>query len=43
MSTAGTTGERVEFTVTGKAQSVIGLNITVTQRATGPVERWTNP
>ncbi|NUT36000.1 MAG: pilus assembly protein [Hamadaea sp.] len=43
VSTAGTTGQRVEFTVTGKAQSVIGLNITVTERATGPVERWTNP
>ncbi|MCX4682246.1 pilus assembly protein [Streptomyces sp. NBC_01433] len=35
--------ERIEFTVTGKAQSVLGLNITVREHATGPVERWSNP
>jgi Flp pilus assembly protein TadG len=35
--------ERIEFTVTAKAQSVLGLNVTVTEHAAGPVERWSNP
>ncbi|MFE9679220.1 TadE/TadG family type IV pilus assembly protein [Streptomyces sp. NPDC006259] len=40
---ASSSAERIEFTVTGKAQSVLGLNITVTEHASGPVERWSNP
>ncbi|MFE9137906.1 TadE/TadG family type IV pilus assembly protein [Streptomyces sp. NPDC007355] len=40
---ARSSADRIEFTVTGKAQSVLGLNITVTEHAAGPVERWTNP
>ncbi|MET7609386.1 pilus assembly protein, partial [Streptomyces avermitilis] len=40
---AHSSAERIEYTVTGKAQSVLGLNITVTEHASGPVERWSNP
>ncbi|ATM24682.1 hypothetical protein SMD44_p10183 (plasmid) [Streptomyces alboflavus] len=36
-------GERIGFTVTAKAQSVLGLNITVSETVTGPAERWSNP
>ncbi|MFJ6438172.1 TadE/TadG family type IV pilus assembly protein [Streptomyces sp. NPDC091416] len=35
--------DRVEYTVTGRAPSVLGLKITVTEHAAGPVERWSNP
>ncbi|MCM2430970.1 TadE/TadG family type IV pilus assembly protein [Streptomyces sp. RKAG337] len=42
-SASGSDANRVVFTVTAKAPSLIGLNITITERATGPVERWTNP
>ncbi|MFZ3491883.1 TadE/TadG family type IV pilus assembly protein [Streptomyces sp. 5.8] len=40
---ANSSAERIEFTVTGRAQSALGLTITVTGRASGPVERWSNP
>ncbi|MEU6405346.1 TadE family protein [Streptomyces sp. NPDC046985] len=43
VSTAGSNADRVVFTVTAKAPSLIGLNISITERATGPVERWTTP
>lgn len=43
--TAGSTGERVRVEVSGRAQSMIpGLDgLTITQAASGPVERWTVP
>jgi len=43
--TAGSTGERVRVQVTGTAQSMIpGIaGLTITQSASGPVERWTVP
>jgi Flp pilus assembly protein TadG len=43
--TAGSTGERVRVQVTGTAQSMIpGIaGLTITQTASGPVERWTVP
>ncbi|MFD0501464.1 TadE/TadG family type IV pilus assembly protein [Streptomyces rhizosphaericus] len=40
---AHSSAERIEFTVTAKAQSVLGLNVTVTEHAAGPVERWSAP
>ncbi|MEU3855433.1 TadE family protein [Streptomyces sp. NPDC029554] len=43
--TAGSTGERVRVEVSGRTQSMIpGLKgLTITQSASGPVERWTVP
>ncbi|MFF8638959.1 TadE family protein [Streptomyces pilosus] len=43
--TAGSTGERIRIQVSGTAQSLIpGIpGLTITQSASGPVERWTVP
>ncbi|MFI6112772.1 TadE/TadG family type IV pilus assembly protein [Kitasatospora sp. NPDC051164] len=43
VSASGSNANRVVFTVTAKAPSMLGLSITITERATGPVERWTTP
>lgn len=43
--TVGSTGERIRIQVSGTAQSMIpGIpGLTITQSASGPVERWTVP
>lgn len=43
--TAGSTGTRVRIQVSGTAQSMIpGLpGVSITQSASGPIERWTAP
>ncbi|MEV4616928.1 TadE/TadG family type IV pilus assembly protein [Kitasatospora sp. NPDC049258] len=43
VSTGGSTAQQVRITVRGRAASVLGLTITVTESASGPVERWTTP
>ncbi|MFJ3714120.1 TadE family protein [Streptomyces sp. NPDC090053] len=45
VSTAGSTGERIRITVSGNAPSMLpGLSgLSVTQSASGAVERWTTP
>ncbi|MDH6115643.1 Flp pilus assembly protein TadG [Kitasatospora sp. MAP12-15] len=43
ISADGSTGERIQITVTGTAQNVLGLPISVTEHASGPVEKWIAP
>ncbi|WP_316784363.1 TadE/TadG family type IV pilus assembly protein [Streptomyces sasae] len=44
VSSAGSTAEELRITVTGHVATLVpGLELTVTQDAHGPIERWTNP
>ncbi|WP_063766917.1 TadE/TadG family type IV pilus assembly protein [Streptomyces sp. NRRL S-813] len=44
VSSAGSTAEELHITVTGHVATLVpGLELTVTQDAHGPIERWTNP
>jgi Flp pilus assembly protein TadG len=44
VSLAGSTAEELHITVTGHVATLVpGLELTVTQDAHGPIERWTNP
>lgn len=44
VSAAGSTGEQIRITVTGEVATLVpGLNLSVTQHADGPIERWTTP
>ncbi|MFJ2191647.1 TadE family protein [Kitasatospora sp. NPDC087861] len=39
----GSTPDQVRITVRGQAPSLLGLDIAVTEQASGPVEKWTTP
>ena len=44
VSSAGSTAQEIHITVTGHVATLVpGLELTVTQDAHGPIERWTNP
>ncbi|MCC3655759.1 pilus assembly protein [Streptomyces sp. S07_1.15] len=45
VSTAGSDGQRIRIQVSGRAPSMLpGIaDLTITQSASGPVERWTTP
>lgn len=44
VSSAGSNAEEIHITVTGHIATLVpGLELTVTQDAHGPIERWTNP
>lgn len=44
VSSAGSTAEEIHITVTGHVATLVpGLELSVTQDAHGPIERWTNP
>ncbi|MFJ3310922.1 TadE/TadG family type IV pilus assembly protein [Streptomyces sp. NPDC086549] len=44
VSSAGSTAEDIHITVTGHVATLVpGLELTVSQDAHGPIERWTNP
>lgn len=44
VSSAGSTAQEIHITVTGHVATLVpGLELTVTQDAEGPIERWTNP
>ncbi|MDX2765243.1 TadE/TadG family type IV pilus assembly protein [Streptomyces europaeiscabiei] len=44
VSSAGSTAEEIHITVTGHVATLVpGLELTVSQDAHGPIERWTNP
>lgn len=44
VSSAGSTAQEIHITITGHVATLVpGLELTVTQDAHGPIERWTNP